>query len=56
MVLDVMRRARVSYDKILRVCKPDIEAIVDIEERKLRSKKYRVLAKKLQRQYSFVLI
>ena len=48
MLLDAMRRAHLGYDKLLRVCRPDIEAIADIEDRKLRNEAYRVLAKKLQ--------
>jgi hypothetical protein len=48
MLLDAMRRAHLGYDKLLRVCRPDIEAIADIEDRKLRNEAYRVLRKKLQ--------
>jgi hypothetical protein len=52
----VMRRAHLGYDKILRARRQDIEAISHVEERKLRNKKYRVLAEKLQQQHSFVFL
>ena len=48
MLMDAMRRAHLGYDKLLRVCRPDIEAIAEIKERKLRNEAYRELAKKLQ--------
>ena len=48
MLLDAMRRAHLGYDKLLRLCREDIEAIAEIGERKLRNEAYRELAKKLQ--------
>ena len=47
MLLDAMRRAHLGYDKLLRVCRPDIEAIAEIEERKLRNEVYKELRKSL---------
>jgi len=48
MLLDAMRRAHLGYDKLLRLCREDIEAIAEIGERKLRNEAYRELAKKLR--------
>ena len=37
MLLDAMRRAHLGYDKLLRICQPDIEAICDVTTAPKRS-------------------
>ena len=37
MLFDAMRRAHLGYDKLLRICQPDIEAICDVTTAPKRS-------------------